>query len=144
MRVKLPMQQPADKGKRTRRAVQKKNRVQTKKNYESRSNQEVSTIIAAYVHLLLLHIHIFFFDGNRLLFFLYKLCVCNMYVCSWLNNCLQTTNEVVLDYFNLSEITGGRLLDIFGTKKGNVIGFNSFIIGLARVIKKIIIFSFSQ
>ncbi|ETO06152.1 hypothetical protein RFI_31244, partial [Reticulomyxa filosa] len=53
-------------------------------------------------------------------------------------------NEVVLNYFNLRGITGGRLLDIFGTKKDSVIDFNSFIIGLARVIKKIFIFSFSQ
>ncbi|ETN97247.1 hypothetical protein RFI_40284 [Reticulomyxa filosa] len=43
-----------------------------------------------------------------------------------------TTNEVVLDYFNLREINGGRLLDIIGTKKGCMINFDSFIIGLAQ------------
>ncbi|ETO07363.1 hypothetical protein RFI_30029, partial [Reticulomyxa filosa] len=72
--------------------------------------------------------YIFFFLMEIDYFFFCTSCVFAM--CTAPDNI--TTNEVVLDYFNLSEITGGQLLDIFSTKKGNVIGFNSFIIGLAR------------
>ncbi|ETO14979.1 hypothetical protein RFI_22389 [Reticulomyxa filosa] len=139
IRVKMSTQRPTYKYKRARRAMQTKNRVQTKKNecsnVQSRGKREIFCNRCLFN--IIMHTY-FLLKWEYTTFFLYKLCVCNVAPSNI------TTNEIVLDYSNLREINGGRLLDIFDTKKDSMINFDLFIIGFARVIKEIFIFSFSQ